>query len=274
MPDLLMREFFDAIRPPGAFWKPRPGSDLDHLWDGISTNWQEIFDLLSELGDVRNPEATTFLEDLERDFGITPNPQLSVAQRIAILKTRMFTRGRKWSPSDMQLVLDASGFGSGGYGLTVIPNDPAVDPAQFLTGDWQTVCGSAEACCGYEVGGTWQAFCGAGPGIAELIVNGDVVQQLPQYFGCGDANICCGNAGAVCGYFETYSHQKRKAMSPPDSWTWPFVWFLAQSATFDGSGHVITLVPAIIPAQFRGALIEIILKKPLHSWCVLAADFI
>jgi hypothetical protein len=157
----LMRAFLDSVLPPGSAWNPVPGGDLDHLLDGMGDALQAVYDSLGTLDDIRNPRTTPFLDELEREYGVSPNVQLTDAVRRAYLLRRKYGRP-SGTPSGLQAELDATGFGTGGYGLKVFANDPAVNPAFFTTQICQSFCGGPNAYCGYSSNplptGTWSAI--------------------------------------------------------------------------------------------------------------------
>ena len=90
----LMRAFLDAILPPGTLWQPAPGEDFDHFLDGIGDNLQGVHDALELLAHIRDPATTPYLDELEREYGITPNIQLTDAQRRANLLDAKYARNR------------------------------------------------------------------------------------------------------------------------------------------------------------------------------------
>ena len=147
----LMREVINALLPPGSLWSPAPhgmpgGGHFDDYLDGIGDGLQAILDsMLTPIGHIRDPLSTPYLSDLEREYGISPTPGTTDAQRRAILLYRKVTRGLKGQWWVLQNAINTAGFA----GITVIPNDPSVDPTPFVTGAAQMVCGGYNAYCGY-----------------------------------------------------------------------------------------------------------------------------
>ena len=234
----LMRAFLDAISPPGSLWRPEPGGDLDHLWDGFGDGLQAVKDFLSALAYTRDPWRTPLLDELERDFGIMPNTQLTDAQRRATLALAKYARRRPSTISNLQDALDRAGLGAGGYGLNVYANDPAVDPGQFTQYAFITQSGQDTARCGYVPtgGSAISAICGVNGGL--WVVNGDVFIPTPNYLSCGDTAMRCGYipAGgtaimAECGIHYTVSYVPIIIPSPIDPWTWPACFFIAKGVT-------------------------------------------
>jgi streptogramin lyase len=234
----LMRAFLDAVSPPGSLWRPVPGGDEDHLWDGFGDGLQEVKDFLSALAYTRDPWRTPYLDELERDFGIMPNTQLTDAQRRATLALAKYARRRPSTISSLQDALDRAGLGPGGYGLNVYANDPAVDPGPFTQYAFVAECGWDTARCGYipAGGSAITAICGINGGL--WVVNGDVFIPTPNYLSCGDTAMRCGYipAGgssimAECGIYYTLTYQPIIIPSPTDPWTWPACFFIAKGVT-------------------------------------------
>ena len=272
----VMRSFLDAVTPPG--WQPVPGEDMDNQLSAIADGLQYVYDFLTTMGTMRDPQRTAYLDELEREYGVSPNTALTDAQRRAILQTIKYGRNRRATITNMQTALDLSGFGVGGYGLTVYVNDPPVDPATFSATTWQCFCGGANAYCGYNPvggGGIVTAFCGIATGGGLWIASGDAFANMPSYLAfCGGTNQLCGYippAGGptqiCCGFFQTFVYNQIIVKSPPDAWTWPMVFFIAASCTRDGSGHVTFLGQASLPQNLWNTLVELICRiKPLHTW--------
>ena len=277
----LMRAFLDAIWPDGAIWHPRPDADLDHLLDGISDIWQQVHDDMTVLAYLRDPRRTPYLEELERDFGIQPNTQLSEAQRREILALAKYKRNKPSTADTLQDALDRAGLGTGGYGLHVFANDPPVDPAPFMLGTFQTYLGGGNnQYLGYNTGGITHSFMGVASGGGLWIVNGDVYQASPNYESLGGSESYLGYVrsgspgGFNLGEFYSVSFLPVQWPSPTDPTTWPLVFFLATSVTRDGSGYITAMTFATIPGNLRQTLVEIVMKfKPMHCWCVLMAYF-
>lgn len=166
MPDTVSRTMFNGLLPGGAIWVPAIGQDFDLLLEGISDNAELMRDFLASLADVRNPQRTTILADLEKEYGVIFNPTLTEQERrdqLAAIKTDNRGDG---TDTGLELKLQAAGFD-----LQVHKNEPPVDPAIILASTFSVYCDGDGAFCGHE-----DAFCGQSSGV--LLVNGD----LPEAF--------------------------------------------------------------------------------------------
>ena len=232
----VMRSFLDAVTPPG--WQPVPGEDMDNQLSAIADGLQYVYDFLTTMGTMRDPQRTAYLDELEREYGVSPNTILTDAQRRAYLALIKYARNRRGTIDNMQTALNLAGLGVGGYGLNVYANDPPVHPGPFTQFSYQCVCGGANAYCGYNPvggGGAVTAVCGVNGGL--WVVNGDVFSSAPGYYGCGNTNMVCGYfpAGsattAVCGYYTFLLYSPIMIASPTDAWTWPCTFFVAAGVT-------------------------------------------
>jgi len=269
MSDTLMRDFVDAALPDGALWRPAPGGDLDNFLQGEGDNLQAVMDDLTSLANARTPGTTTIFDDLEREFGITPDTTIPQATRVSHLAWKMFTRGTNGAPSDLQAALDTMGFGAGGYGLSVFPNDSPqpVAPATFIAGATaECYCGGSNAYCGY--GGT--AVCGFSTG-GQLVVNGDVYQVSAAQIGCGYVYAVCGYGSIACCGGSPWLAITLITYNPPlNRPSWNFVFFIAAGATYDAYGNISALTYGFVPQNQLEPLKKLTLAmKPLSTWAVL-----
>jgi hypothetical protein len=83
----LIRAIIDAALPPGAAWVYKEHGDLSKLYDGIADNAGEVQDYLDDLAYVRDPQLTAVLDDLERDYDIKKDENLTEQQRRDYLST-------------------------------------------------------------------------------------------------------------------------------------------------------------------------------------------
>ena len=238
---------------------------MDLLHQGIAENSQAVHDYLEDIGNVRNPSGTPILDDLEREFGVTPSDGMSDATRRAVLATKMFSRGLKGQYWVLQNAINQAGF----TGITVIPNNPAVDPTPFVTGAAQMVAGGYN---GYA--GRTDAFAAFYGGM--LIVNGPQYINTPNVVGCGSGMVSCHPIAAglqntnICGSFFYSQSQILNFGVPIEPYKWPFFFFIGGTPTFDGSGKLTALTQCTIPLERMNEFLSLVLHyKPQHSWGAL-----
>lgn len=275
-----MTRVLRSILPPGPIHRSKRNGSKWGLEEGLGANLQAMHDFAQAVSWVRNPALTPILTDLEAEFGVSPSDGATVAQRVAVLNSRMFSRGNKGQYWVLQNAINLAGF----TGIQVIPNDPAVNPLPFVTGSPQVVAGPigtglGTQYAGYYTGGSappYAAFAATfTPGT--LIVAGAQYVNQPTVVGCGSGLVSCHTIWPaqvntnICG---GYSYSQSQALNygvSTEPYKWPFFFFLAQSATFDGAGHVTGLTSAMIP---KGRLVEftslVLHFKPIHSWGVFA----
>jgi uncharacterized protein YmfQ (DUF2313 family) len=241
MPDKsdLIKAAILSLLPEGAIWTPAINQDLDKLLDAMSENWLDAYEAAFGLGDIRDPARTQLLQELEREFGILENADLTEAIRRKQLAAIKFENtDQRNSDDDVQALLNAASFD-----VQVHHNDPAVDPALF-------------------------------PG--DILLNGGkyIVEQnyLMQ---CGGGIAFCGHQNAVCGYFETFDFIEFEHILPTDPDAWPFIYFIGGPAVRDGGGFLTSIAPADVPLNRKDKFIELILSaKPWFDWAILIINYV
>jgi hypothetical protein len=106
------------------------GKGLWQLLIGMADNHQIALDFLRELTYIRDPRRTPILDDLEREFGIWPNPALTEQVRRDKLAAVKYARVGTGSKDNLERALHNAGFTN----LFVWENSPAQDPAIFFGG--------------------------------------------------------------------------------------------------------------------------------------------
>lgn len=263
MPKTVTREAIDAAFPRGPFWLPKVDGDYDKLLDGISDADLLVYDDLSDLARIRNPQTTPYLSDLEKEYGILPNPNLTEQVRRDALQSKMTEKSTGGRLEPLQSAITDSGFTN----LLVHANDPPVDPAIFLDQSFQMVAGGDNAYAGRS-----DAFAGRIGG--NLVVNGDIFTQQKAVLMQAGGDIYAGNTNAVAGYFEELKLTPQAFELPTDPGYWPLFFFVGGAATRDGSGALTEIATETIDADRRTELISLIVRfKPSHSWCGLIVEF-
>lgn len=259
----LMRAAIDSIMPEGSIWRPAPGGDFDNLLNGSAVNWETIRAFLEDIRNVRIPLRTTYLKDLEREFGVLTNPNLTDTQRRDQLNPLVFNRGSNGSVDALQSALDSAGFA-----VTVYENSPAVDPAIFLDQNFAMVAGGIAAFAGNE-----NAYARRIGG--ELLVNGEIFKTRKKFTSGAKTLNAFAGTGFSAGEYDDLERIKVEYPIPANPNDWPLVFFIGGSATFDGNGALLTIALETIPVIQENAFKRLILKfKPAHSWAALILDFV
>lgn len=124
----VMRRVLDSALPDGPIWQIAEGEDLDKYYHGLAQNYEDAREEVAAIGDLRNPESTASLADLEIEFGITPDTNFTPTQRRVYLAALKGERCVLPSWVNLQRKLRAAGFD-----VYVFPNDPPLDPAVVLS---------------------------------------------------------------------------------------------------------------------------------------------
>ncbi|MHC4622023.1 MAG: hypothetical protein ACYTEQ_30145, partial [Planctomycetota bacterium] len=184
-----------SLLPPGSAWRVKDNGDWDALLEGQATNWESVREDLDTLSEIRRPLTTPILSDLEKEFGVTPNPELDDDTRRQRLAALVYAPDGTGSASYLQARLQEAGFD-----VYVYANDPAVNPIPFID----------------DPNG-------------ELIVAGDIFRNELDFIAqCGINEIQCGTAEAVCGSAD-FDISPIEYPDPTDPNRWRFVFFVGQA---------------------------------------------
>lgn len=263
MPNLLTPFIIDLL-PSGAAWNPEVNEGLDKLINGRANNIQTPLDFLQGLAYIRSPLLTPYLDDLEREYGIKPNPSISELQRRLNLASQKAATGGQ-SPQYLQNRLHDAGFTN----LYVHENRPPVDPNLFLSSDYLCVASNEDAVAGNE-----NAVAGQTGG--ELLVNGPLFEQVLGYIMCaGNENAVAGNENAVANRFDIVNFIDIIYQIPTDPALWGYFFFVGGEATRDLNGSLTSIDKSNVDALREQELKRLILKyKPVHTWAGLQINFI
>jgi hypothetical protein len=126
----INRNVINTLLPRGSAWEPAPDDDYDLLLNGIADNSDAVKSDLNNLAFIRDPDTTTVLSDLEKDYGVVPIDGSTEAERRSVLKVFKYRKANSGAWDTLQQRLRDAGFN-----VYVYPNDPAVDPALFVSPD-------------------------------------------------------------------------------------------------------------------------------------------
>lgn len=259
----LTRDVLNSLLPKGSVWTPFTNSDLDKFLEGQADNYDQVLNRILDLSNIRNPELTPILEELEREYGISKNESLTEAQRRAFLNSYIFGSQGNGTPDDMEQRLQDAGFD-----VQVHTNDPAQDPQVILDQQFKMYAGGPNAYAGRP-----DAFARRVGG--ELIVNGDKYRQSPMYKSvAGGSSAYAGNASMFAGSFEETETLKIEYPVPTNPADWPLLWYVGGDATRDIDGKITSIEQILQPEELRNEFLKIILRyKPLHTWCISVVEF-
>jgi len=240
MSSLDFRDVLINALPRGELWKPDTDGDFYKLLGGIGDALQDIYLDVDALAYVRDPRRTALLRDLEYDYGQLYNASLTETQRRVLLASVKYARLTPNSWEAMQNALIDAGFTD----AVVIPNSPTIDPDIILADN------------------------------GELVVNGPIyTSQRPDYMICTGSGIgYAGHAYARAGYFRKMKRTAKTYDVGDDSGLWRFVFFVgsAKAGSWPSSPSV---TPLDVPTEQAYSLKQVLLTKPLHTWCVLCANY-
>ncbi len=132
----LMRAVYDAVMPPGSIWIPEEEKEFDQLLDGMAENSEVVRLFLADLANLRRPSKTALLDDLEKEFGIVKNENLTDDERRAQIAAIKFSKGGNGDKDFLQNAFDTAGFD-----VQVHENSPPVDPGLFLDSEEYVTAG-------------------------------------------------------------------------------------------------------------------------------------
>ena len=260
----LTRKIIDSLMPGGSAWAIKSDSDSDKIMDAEALNIDNPKDFLALLARIRDPQLTPFLDELEREFGISKDDSLTEQQRRDFLTSYVFGGSGSGTIDDMRRRLEEAGFD-----VQVYANDPAQNPAVLTDEQFAMVAGGANAYAGRE-----DAFARRIGG--ELIVNGDKFKERPLYTSVAGGQFAyAGNQNFLAGLFEELQTVKIDYPIPTNTGDWPLVFFVGGDATYDVNGKITSIEQIVQPAELRQAYLKIILRyKPLHTWCISFVNFV
>lgn len=185
------KQVLQTLLPPGSLWEPAHDDDYDNFLSGRALNDDGVINFLEALANVRDPYRTDILGDLEKEYAIIRNDQLTDDERRAQLATKMYDRSGGGTASELQDKLHRAGFTN----LFVHQNSPTVDPDLIINGGWEMLCGDTLSQCGEP-----SAQCGGHSG--DLLVNGNIFSFAIDYtMLCDEPLAQCGEPSAQCGAY-------------------------------------------------------------------------
>jgi hypothetical protein len=170
MPSLNFRDFLESLFPKGDAWNIKPLGNLDNFVDALGGTIEDVRDYLTNVADVRDPDKTNILSDLEKEFGVIADSGLTEVERRETLRSIAFAKPG-FGLDDLQDKLDRAGFN-----LTIYANDPAINPNFYIGEEYSCVCGYQDSVCGNE-----ESFCGLTGVAGYLLVNGPTYESGSEH---------------------------------------------------------------------------------------------
>lgn len=268
MADGLSRAVIDALLPDGSFWDVKPDGFFDLLLDALGENDDRIADDLCCIANIRDPFLTPILDDLEKEYGIQTDTNLTEAQRRGQLAALVYKGDNNGSKDDLQNALVAAGFD-----VQVHENSPAVDPDTFLNNIFLMVANGDNAYAGFFPTTPGEYTSVAGKTGGSLLVNGKIYEQRPDYTTVAGF-VYAGNEEGIAGSYTELVQNEIIYPIPDDPNSWPFFFFVGGDATRDINGELTAIEVVDIPIQRRAIFERIILRyKPIHTWAGLMINY-
>ena len=262
MPNII-KDVLLSVLPPGAAWTPKESGYFDSLLSGMAINSEDLRLFLEKLADIRDPQKTDILSDLEKEFGIIPWSGLTEQERRDNLEYHKKNLRSDGTGISLQERLIAAGFD-----CIVVENTPPVDTDQFVGAQYQAHMGGINAVFGDQ----------------------------DFFFQKTDTRYIV-NADSYLKPYDEY-----EAPTGDDAYLLPLIFFIAESVEYEpeyswyfedetsylgnenanfsedttvSTNPVNKLIPFSIPAERKTELERLILtSKPMHSWAVVSINII
>lgn len=243
--------------PEGALRQLVDGGDEELLMEALADAIEPGYDAMAALAYTRDPDNTTDLETLEREYGFLPNEKLTEQERRDRIKALKYAKAGSGSGPSLEEALHLAGFTT----LIVGEGTQAIDPATFIPAEGEYVVNGFEYLTiqGYGIGCNETE---SPPGTFDYDYGCSKIESPPF----------SGNYYYPHGCKALASVRQYVNYVPTDNFH--LVFYVAQSISYDGSGNITAIIPATIPGYYRDIIREIILRlKPIHTWCYLAVDW-
>lgn len=215
MSELQFRKVIQALLPDGVIWNAVEDGDFEKINDGIAENVESVYNFLKKLSSIRDPFTTLLLSDLEKEYGVVSDSNITEEERRAALAAIKYAKPGSASFTNLQSILREAGFD-----VTVYPNNPPVDPATLLDEGFQMVAGGDLAFAGDP-----EAYAGLSGGY--LLVNGENYFSTIRYdMEANGASAFAGEPTAVAGYFLGIDQDPFEYEIPVSSERWHYIFFI------------------------------------------------
>lgn len=165
---LNSKDIFQHFFVNGDTFKPVPGGKLDKLFSGICSAVDNLVAEAKKVSAVRDPALTDMLNDLEKDYGLISDSNLTEEERRKYLSVFAFKKNEIGSPAFLQSRLREAGFDE----LSVYENSPEVNPNDILSYDHRLYLADSNAYVGDPDALIGRSF-------GELFVDGVNLYDIP-----------------------------------------------------------------------------------------------
>jgi hypothetical protein len=258
----LARQVFDSTLPEGAMHQVPKDSDFDKFYTGITDFQQDRIDRIFTLACVRNPQETDMLPDMEVEYGIRPDDRFAEQDRRNLLDSKVYATECLGTDEYLQDRLNRAGFD-----VQVHKNDPEVDPALFLSTNYQMVAGGDDAFAGNDA-----AFAGQSGGF--YILSGVKGSYIPAYLSqAGD--MFAGGLHSSAGEFLDSIEIPYVVADPVDPDSWSQVFFVGGDAVRnETTGAIEQISPVVIQSARQSQFEDIICRyKPDGTWAAVVGSY-
>lgn len=309
---MLLKQLLRSAFPlRGAIWEPKPGGGFDRLLSGMADASRPVFDFLSDIFYLRSPELSEYIEDMEAEYGIEENTRLTDSERRQRVRAIQTAGSGTGAYDFLERQITAAGFPPLEVEPNDPPVDPvalltnlsvpgavhgAVESVHGAAGavhadpggDIVLVNGDTSHTEDYDLAATRglsPSNDGAPPpdpqpygmahGSTTGVHNGpDAVHGIPGEFDPLDFSDVTARHGAP-GVVHGSEGAIHFANASPIINYQIRVFFVAGSFTRGPSGEITGVAPGEIPASRRTELEQIIVRhKPMHTWCVVFANYV
>lgn len=262
MPKSLMKSMIDALLPKGSIWIPKVNGFFEKVLFGLADSFDVVRLKLTGLAYIRNAKLTPVLDDLEKDYGLPFNSNLTKSERRAALDSRINAVDNTGSRQELGAALQRAGFP-----VFVYSNSPAIDPSR-LQDEYITIAGGEAAFAG-------EPSAVAGAFLAELVVNGNILVVTDVFLLVSGGTTAFAGEPEAIAEIESVIEADYLYTIPSNPDLWPFIFFVGGDADFAVDGSIIRIGSVDIDINRREEFLEIILKyKPVFTWGLLKINFI
>lgn len=267
---MLEKSLVDNLYPGG--WEAEVDGDFDNFNQATADNVKLITDEMEILACIRCPESTPVLSDLEREYGIVPNEDLTDEVRRFNLQVEKFKMESDGSVDTIAEAIHIAGFPN----INVYENDPSVDPESVVGTSNFMSAGSDNSFAGYiPLAGEEEAICGSKTEDGYVLANGTLNTVSPDIDSVAGEMWAGDTDNSFAGHFLQTKISEILYPITDDPNRWAHFLFVGGTVVRNISGGILSVTTIEVPSEQRDILERTILKfKPIEKWCVMAIKYI